>query len=61
MLFVKSSSRLKLEIDRRVLTADIDAELGLITCVVDGVGQSQTAHPRAEWRELGIWFQSASP
>ena len=37
------------KVDRRVLTTDIDAELGLITCVWDRIGQmARRSHPRAE-------------
>ena len=37
------------EVDRRVLVPDIDAKLGLITCVWSRIGQmEQTFHPTAE-------------
>ena len=32
-------------VDRRVLTADVDAGLGLITCLKRGVGQIAKQHP----------------
>ena len=37
------------EVDRRALVTDIDAELGLITCVWDRIGQMARSHPTAKW------------
>ena len=39
------------EVDRRVLTADTDAGLGLVTCGLNGCrSDDQTVHPTAEFR-----------
>ena len=47
------------KIDRRVLAADVDAELGLIICVWESDRpDGQTVHPRAESRTGLVWFQS---
>ena len=41
------------KIDRRVLASDIDAELGVITCVWSRIGHGQTVHPSSG---IAHWF-----
>ena len=48
------------EVDRRVLTLNIDAEVGLLTCAWSGIGQmARRSHPRAESRRGLVLFPSA--
>ena len=47
------------KVDRRVLTVDVDAELGLITCARSGIGQMARRSTPRRCRTLCGWFDSS--